>query len=99
MTPGQNLKAKDKKPSTKETLRGSEQGEDVPADSVILNLQTVSPRLVNILQPHPPTSAFIPVLSPFNTQTEHSVDLQRRQNTQKLQRDLPTYLLYLCGAT
>lgn len=35
MTPGQNLKAKDKNPSTEQTVRGSERGEDVPADSVI----------------------------------------------------------------
>lgn len=35
MTPGQNLKAKDKNPSTEQVVRGNEQGEDVLADSVI----------------------------------------------------------------
>lgn len=47
--------------------------------------ENVSPRLVNKLQPHPKTSAFILVLQPVCLSLPHKIQLISK-NTTKLQR-------------
>ncbi len=91
------------KPRTKTPLLNNEWKEVSKERTSLLilsfNPKTVSPPLVSILQPHPTTSAFIPMLLPMllfsphthththtHTQnTEHSAVLWRRQKTTELQ--------------
>lgn len=103
MTPGQNSTAKDKKPSTEWILtREWMRGGYFPCRFISPPPQknkNKSPSLVNILQLHPTTSAFIPVLRPAplkhgtaSWSAKEATELQRSDQRCNWTND-PRYLL------